>query len=299
MYMNTTQRPNFVLVCIAVVLLSFSFAGEMLCSSIQKAAPLGPLADAGSTVPQLPKSSGYPTVMPSQMPSQVTSFASFTPSTLATDVDRNATTGALSAAPIAEIGDVKELIVIDSIQQLNAEAAEASSKLESVTHNHQVAYNLNFVTDNSLGNNPKSTNSAATKTRRLMAKSGSAKHKVVAIAVSVKQSGYGAFLPSRLLNKQAQLKLKRAIEKINLGESAKRKLKIALLESGHQDLIELKQEGTETSAKDKLISFLKKLTGYSAEEKIYVLKNLSEDKIKALKQILNAHNITLRAFIKA
>jgi hypothetical protein len=132
--MNTTQRPNFVLVCIAVVLLSFSFAGEMLCSSIQKAAPLGPLADANSTVQQQPKFSDYTTVMPSQ----VLSFASFTPSTLATDVDRNATTGALSAAPIAEIGDGKELIVIDGIQQLSAEAVEASSKLESVIHNHQV-----------------------------------------------------------------------------------------------------------------------------------------------------------------
>jgi hypothetical protein len=64
-------------------------------------------------------------------------------------------------------------------------------------------------------------------------------------------------------------------------------------------LIELKQEDTAPSAKDKLMAFLKKLTGYSAEEKIYVLKNLSEEKIEALKQILNAHNISLRAFIKA
>jgi len=297
--MNTTQRPNFVLVCIAVVLLSFSFAGEMLCSSIQRTAPLGPLADAGSTVPQLPKSSGYPTVMPSQMPSQVTSFASFTPSTLATDVDRNATTGALSAAPIAEIGDGKELIVIDSIQQLSADAVEASSKLESVIHNHQVAYNLNIVANNSLGTKVKSTNSAAPKSRLAASRRTSIKPKVVAIAVSAKQSGYSSLLPSHFSNKQTQLKLKMAIDKVNLGGKAKIKLKLALLEDGDQELIELKQEDTALSAKDKLMTFLKKLTGYSAEEKIYVLKNLSEDKIKALKQILNAHNITLRAFIKA
>ena len=292
--MNTTQRPNFVLVCIAVVLLSFSFAGEMLCSSIQRTALLeGPSADDNSTAPQHTELSYYPTAMPSQ----AHSFASFTSSALATDADRHSLTSVLLPPFPAEIGDDNQLI--ESIEQSSADAVEASSKVEAVSHNHQVAYNLNFVTDNSLGNNHKSTNSAATKTRRLMAKSGSAKHKVVAIAVSVKQSGYGAFLPSRLLNKQAQLKLKRAIEKINLGESAKRKLKIALLESGHQDLIELNQEDTEPSAKDELISLLKKLTGYSVERKIYVLKNLSEKKIEALKQILNAHNITLRAFIKA
>jgi hypothetical protein len=293
--MNTTQRPNFVLVCIAVVLLSFSFAGEMLCSSIQKAAPLGPLADANSTVQQQPKFSDYPTAMPSQ----VTSFASFAPSTLATDVDRNATTGALSAAPLAEISDGKELIVIDSIQQLNAEAVEASSKSESVSHNHQVAYNLNVVANNRLETKVKSTNSAAPKSRLAVAKRNSIKPKVVAIAVSAKRSGYSSLLPSHFSNKQTQLKLKMAIDKVNLGSKTKGKLKLALREGGDQELIELKQEDKAISAKDKLMAFLKKLTGYSAEEKIYVLKNLSEDKIKALKQILNAHNITLRAFIKA
>jgi len=293
--MNTTQRPNFVLVCIAVVLLSFSFAGEMLCSSIQKAAPLGPLADANSTVQQQPKFSYYPTAMPSQ----VTSFASFTPSTLATDVDRNATTGALSAAPIAEIGDVKELIVIDSIQQLSAEAVEASSKSESVSHNHQVAYNLNVVANNRLGTKVKSTNSAAPKSRLAVAKRTSIKPKVVAIAVSANRSGYISLLPSHFSNKQTQLKLKMAIDKVNLGGKEKVKLKLALLGGGDQELIELKQEDTALSAEDKLMTFLKKLTGYSAEEKIYALKNLSEEKIEALRQILNAHNITLRAFIKA
>ena len=293
--MNTTQRPNFVLVCIAVVLLSFSFAGEMLCSSIQKAAPLGPLADANSTVQQQPKFSDYTTVMPSQ----VLSFASFTPSTLATDVDRNATTGALSAAPIAEIGDGKELIVIDGIQQLSAEAVEASSKLESVIHNHQVVYNLNFVANNRLDTKVKSTNSAAPKSRLAAAKRTSLKPKVVAIAVSANQSGYSSLLPSHFSNKQTHLKLEMAIDKVNLGGKEKVKLKLALLEGGDQELIELKQEDTALSAGDKLMTFLKKLTGYSAEKKIYVLKNLSEEKIEALRKILNAHNITLRAFIKA
>jgi hypothetical protein len=293
--MNTTQRPNFVLVCIAVVLLSFSFAGEMLCSSIQKAAPLGPLADANSTVQQQPKFSDYTTVMPSQ----VLSFASFTPSTLATDVDRNATTGALSAAPIAEIGDGKELIVIDGIQQLSAEAVEASSKLESVIHNHQVVYNLNFVANNRLDTKVKSTNSAAPKSRLAVANRHSIKPKVVAIAVSANQSGYSSLLPSHFSNKQTHLKLEMAIDKVNLGGKEKVKLKLALLEGGDQELIELKQEDTALSAGDKLMTFLKKLTGYSAEKKIYVLKNLSEEKIEALRKILNAHNITLRAFIKA
>ena len=293
--MNTTQRPNFVLVCIAVVLLSFSFAGEMLCSSIQKAPQLGPLADADLTVQQQPKLSDYPTAMPSQ----VLSFASFTPSTLATSVDNNATTGALSAAPVAEISDDKELIVIDSIQQLNAEAVEASSKSESVIHNHQVAYNLNVVANNRLGTKVKSTNSAAPKSRLAAAKRTSVKPKVVAIAVSANRSGYISLLRSRFSNKQMQLKLKMAIDKVNLGGKEKVKLKMAFLEGGDQELIELKQEDTTLSAGDKLMTFLKKLTGYSAEEKIYVLKNLSEEKIEALRKILNAHNITLRAFIKA
>ena len=293
--MNTTQRPNFVLVCIAVVLLSFSFAGEMLCSSIQRTAPLGPLTDADSTVLQQPKSSDYQTAMSPQ----VFSFASFTPNTLATVIDRHAPTGTLSSSITDEIEDDKELIVIDSIQQLNAEAVEASSKSESVGHNYQVAYNLNFVDNNRLGTKVKSTNSSVPQSRPAVAKSTPIKPAIVAIAVSAKNPVYSSLLPSHFSTKLTRLKLKMAIDKVNLGDREKSTLKLALLEDGNQNLIELKQEDAAPSAKDKLMTFLKKLVGYSPEEKIYVLKNLSEEKIEALKQILNAHNISLRAFIKA
>ena len=62
-------------------------------------------------------------------------------------------------------------------------------------------------------------------------------------------------------------------------------------------LKQLEQKDNEPSITEDLIDFLKGLAGYSAKEKIYVLKGLSEKKIEALKQILNAHNIKLRAFI--
>jgi len=93
------------------------------------------------------------------------------------------------------------------------------------------------------------------------------------------------------------LKLKMAVEQVNLGDKAKDELKLALLEGGKQDLIELKQVGTDSPATESLMNALRKLAGYSTEEKIYVLKNLSEKKIGMLRKILNAHNIKLRAFI--
>jgi hypothetical protein len=233
------------------------------------------------------------------MSSQVYSTERFTPNVLSKNVARHETTGELSTVPTAELGYDGELIVIDNIQELKAEAAEASSKSESVTHNHQVSDDISSVVNNIIRTSIKSTKSVDPRPQRSIAKRSFIKPKVVAIAVSVSQPGYSALLPSYSFNEQAQPKLKQALEEFNLGNRAKDKLKLVLLKRGHQDLIELKQEGPNPSAADTIMTFLKELTGYSAEEKIYVLKNLSKKRIKELKKILNAHNITLRAFIRA
>jgi hypothetical protein len=192
-----------------------------------------------------------------------------------------------------------------SIQELNAEVievievaevVEASSKPESVRNNHQVTYNLNFVAKNDFLDNVISTKPATSKSRPSITRMAENKSKVVAIAVSAKPSIYSSLLPT-YFNKQAQLKLQQAVRQVNLADKAKNKLKLALLDGGPQDLIELEQKDNEPSITEDLIDFLKGLAGYSAKEKIYVLKGLSEKKIEALKQILNAHNIKLRAFI--
>lgn len=293
--MNTTQRPNFVLVCIAVVLLIFSFAGEMLCSAILETTSQEPRAEDNIAVQQPAKTSNYPTLPTSQ----VVAFSSFTP--MAQDVSADQ---AMAAAALAtEMVEDNEWVATDSsIQELDAEVievievVEASSKPESVRNNHQVTYNLNFVAKNDFLDSVKSTKPATSKSRPSITRMAENKSKVVAIAVSAKPSIYSVLLPG-YFSKQAQLELKRAVKQVNLVDKAKDKLKLALLEGGPQDLIELEQEDTEPSIAEDLIDFLKGLAGYSAKEKIYVLKGLSEKKREALKQILNAHNITLRAFI--
>ncbi|MDC3283242.1 hypothetical protein OAV41_01580 [Planctomycetota bacterium] len=295
--MNTTPRPNFVLVCIAVVLLIFSFAGEMLCSSILETTSQEPGAEGNIAVQQPVKTSNYP-AMPTF---QVVAFSSFTPMAQDVSVDQ-----AIPAVALAtEMVEDNEWVATDSsTQELNAEVAEvvevveASSKPESVRNNHQVAYNLNFVAKNDFLDNVKSTKPATSKSRPSITRMAENKSKVVAIAVSAKPSIYSSLLPT-YFNKQAQLKLQQAVRQVNLADKAKNKLKLALLDGDPQDLIELEQKDTEPSITEDLIDFLKGLAGYSAKEKIYVLKGLSEKKIETLKQILNAHNITLRAFIKA
>ena len=293
-YMNTTPRPNFVLVCIAVVLLIFSFAGEMLCSSILETTSQEPGAEDNIAVQQPVKTSNYP-AMPTF---QVVAFSSFTPMAQDVSVDQAIPAVALTA----EMVEDNEWVATDSnTQELNAEVVEvveASSKPESVRNNHQVAYNLDFVAQNDFLDNVKSTKPATSKSRPSISKMAENKSKVVAIAVSAKPSIYSSLLPT-YFNKQAQLKLQQAVRQVNLADKAKNKLKLALLDGGPQDLIELEQKGIEPSITEDLIDFLKGLAGYSAKEKIYVLKGLSEKKIETLKQILNAHNITLRAFIKA
>jgi len=295
--MNTTQRPNFVLVCIAVVLLIFSFAGEMLCSAILETTSQEPRAEDNIAVQQPAKTSNYPT-MPT---SQVVAFSSFTP--MAQDASADQAIAAVALA--TEMVEDNEWVATDSsIQELNAEVIEvievieASSKPESVRNNHQVTYNLNFVAKNDFLDNVKSTKPATSKSRPSITRMAESKSKVIAIAVSAKPSIYSSLLPT-YFNKQAQLKLQQAVRQVNLADKAKNKLKLALLDGGPQDLIELEQKDTEPSITEDLIDFLKGLAGYSAKEKIYVLKGLSEEKIEALRQILNAHNITLRAFIKA
>ncbi|MDG2309480.1 MAG: hypothetical protein P8L98_02740 [Planctomycetota bacterium] len=297
--MNTTQRPKFVLVCIAVVLLIFSFAGEMLCSAILETTAQEPRAEDNIAVQQPSKTSNYPT-MPT---SQVVAFSSFTPMAQNASADQ-----AIAAVALAtEMVEDSEWVATDSSsQELNAEVAEvievieASSKPESVRNNHQVTYNLNFVAKNDFLDNVKSTKPATSKSRPSITRMAENKSKVVAIAVSAKPSIYSSLLPT-YFNKQAQLKLQQAVRQVNLADKAKNKLKLklALLDGDPQDLIELEQKDTEPSITEDLIDFLKGLAGYSAKEKIYVLKGLSERKIETLKQILNAHNITLRAFIKA
>jgi hypothetical protein len=295
--MNTTQRPNFVLVCIAVVLLIFSFAGEMLCSAILETTSQEPRAEDNIAVQQPAKTSNYPT-MPT---SQVVAFSSFTP--MAQDASADQAIAAVALA--TEMVEDNDWVATDSsIQELNAEVievaevVEASSKPESVRNNHQVTYNLNFVAKNDFLDNVISTKPATSKSRPSITRMAENKSKVVAIAVSAKPSIYSSLLPT-YFNKQAQLKLQQAVRQVNLADKAKNKLKLALLDGGPQDLIELEQKDNEPSITEDLIDFLKGLAGYSAKEKIYVLKGLSEKKIEALKQILNAHNITLRAFIKA
>ena len=301
--MNTTQRPNFVLVCIAVVLLIFSFAGEMLCSGILETTAQEPRAEDNIAVQQPVKTSNYP-AMPTF---QVVAFSSFTPMAQNASADQ-----AIAAVALAtEMVEDSEWVATDSSsQELNAEVAEvaevievievieASSKPESVRNNHQVTYNLNFVAKNDFLDNVKSTKPATSKSRPSITRMAENKSKVVAIAVSAKPSIYSSLLPT-YFNKQAQLKLQQAVRQVNLADKAKNKLKLALLDGDPQDLIELEQKDTEPSITEDLIDFLKGLAGYSAKEKIYVLKGLSEKKIETLKQILNAHNITLRAFIKA
>ena len=295
--MNTTQRPNFVLVCIAVVLLIFSFAGEMLCSAILETTAQEPRAEDNIAVQQPAKTSNYPT-MPT---SQVVAFSSFTSMAQNASADQ-----AIAAVALAtEMVEDSEWVATDSSsQELNAEVAEvievieASSKPESVRNNHQVTYNLNFVAKNDFLDNVKSTKPATSKSHPSISKMTENKSKVVAIAVSAKPSIYSSLLPT-YFSKQAQLKLQQAVKQVNLTDKVGNKLKLALLDGGSQDLIELEQEDAEPSITKDLIDFLKGLAGYSAKEKIYVLKNLSEKKIEVLKQILNAHNITLRAFIKA
>ncbi|MGY8758490.1 MAG: hypothetical protein ACKVJZ_03835 [Planctomycetota bacterium] len=293
--MNTTQRPNFVLVCIAVVLLIFSFAGEMLCSAILETTSQEPRAEDNIAVQQPAKTSNYPT-MPT---SQVVAFSSFTP--MAQDASADQAIAAVALA--TEMVEDNDWVATDSsIQELNAEVievaevVEASSKPESVRNNHQVTYNLNFVAKNDFLDNVISTKPATSKSRPSITRMAENKSKVVAIAVSAKPSIYSSLLPT-YFNKQAQLKLQQAVRQVNLADKAKNKLKLALLDGGPQDLIELEQKDNEPSITEDLIDFLKGLAGYSAKEKIYVLKGLSEKKIEALKQILNAHNIKLRAFI--
>ena len=295
--MNTTQRPNFVLVCIAVVLLIFSFAGEMLCSAILETTSQEPRAEDNIAVQQPAKTSNYPTLPTSQ----VVAFSSFTP--MAQDVSADQAIAAVALA--TEMVEDNEWVATDSsIQELNAEVievaevVEASSKPESVRNNHQVTYNLNFVAKNDFLDNVISTKPATSKSRPSITRMAENKSKVVAIAVSAKPSIYSSLLPT-YFNKQAQLKLQQAVRQVNLADKAKNKLKLALLDGGPQDLIELEQKDNEPSITEDLIDFLKGLAGYSAQKKIYVLKNLSEEKIEALRKILNAHNITLRAFIKA
>ena len=298
--MNTTQRPNFVLVCIAVVLLIFSFAGEMLCSAILETTAQEPRAEDNIAVQQPSKTSNYPTMQTSQ----VVAFSSSTQMAQNASADQ-----AIAAVALAtEIVEDSEWVATDSSsQELKAEAAEvikvievieASSKPESVRNNHQVTYNLNFVAKNDFLDNVKSTKPATSKSRPSITIMAENKSKVVAIAVSAKPSIYSSLLPT-YFNKQAQLKLQQAVRQVNLADKAKNKLKLALLDGDPQDLIELEQKDTEPSITEDLIDFLKGLAGYSAKEKIYVLKGLSEKKIETLKQILNAHNITLRAFIKS
>jgi hypothetical protein len=291
--MNTTPRPNFVLVCIAVVLLIFSFAGEMLSNSTLKITPQEPRVEGHIAVQQPVETSNYPAMATSQ----VIGFSSFTPMAQGASADQAIPAVALAAEMVKDNESVSS---DSSIPELNIEvleAAEASSKPEPVLNNHQVTYGLNFVVKNDFLDNANSTKPATSTSRSLIAKMPENKTRVVAIAVSPKLSIYSSLLPT-YSNQEAQLKLQEAVKQLNFAEKAKNKLKLALLDGAPQDLIELEQEGDEPSNTRDLIDFLKGLAGYSAKEKIYVLKNLSQKKIEVLKQILNAHNITLRAFIK-
>jgi len=300
-YMDTNQRPNFVLVCIAVVLLSFSFAGEMLCSLSPDTTPQNTLSNSG--IAALPQSG--PTLILVQPAPQVILPLHFKPNSLAAAIANEAREQELAALVADFVNNSNSEEALDHMIGPDVSVVEASVKTNVVSSNHQVTYNLAVGSREALHNLNKP---APVKRSPLLASSRNrtAKPTVVAISVSSNGSGLAALLPSFYRNQQTKSKLMKAVEMVNLSDITSEKLKLAVLKKVSQDLTAIKPNAeiqpngeTEMSVAEELVAYLKKLVGYSAEEKIYALKNLSNKKIEALKKILNAHNITLRAFVKA
>jgi hypothetical protein len=235
----------------------------------------------------------------------------FTPNSLAAAIANEAREQELAALINDFVNNSNSEQALDYIIEPSVSVVEASVKTDVVSSNHQVTYDLAVASREALQNLKKP---APVKRSHLLAsnRNMTTKPKVVAISVSSNRSGLAALIPSFYLNQQTKSMLMKAVEIVNLNDITSKKLKLTVLKEGNQDLTEIKPNAeikpnteikpnleTERSVAEELVAYLKKMAGYSTEEKIYALKNLSNKKIEALKKILNAHNITLRAFVKA
>ncbi|MBC8370630.1 MAG: hypothetical protein H8E25_11585 [Planctomycetes bacterium] len=296
--MNTTPRPNFVLVCIAVLLLSFSFAGEMLCSLSPDITAQSALASREVIIASSKVAGGL-----RQAPApQLVAGQAFAPNSLAQavliDIELAQQVEELAASPeIAEKDSVNQ-----QIDRSETKAIEASSSNAPVGVHHQ------FVYDNApmklVGNSIK-TKRAGKSIAQAHGQPESAGvtelNKVQQITVRVQHNGYLALMPNA--KKVAAKKLQQAIAQLNNAGKETSKVELLIAEKLDENLDEkevvVADEQVDTDTKDQIITFLRELAGMKSEERVYVLKNLSPQKIELLKEILNAHNVTLRAFIKA
>jgi len=291
--MNKSQRPNFVLVCIAVVLLSFSFAGEMLCSLSPYSASHGPLAEDDLTAAEQLKPSIITSSNHAQPASLPVSFPTSFSDAVMLASENTSDSHLIEESPLNEI----LVLPVSEIAEVSTpEAIEASSNTAKVIH-HSIE--LNKVTAQSKP--PKkllSTHAAAKVVSQRIAKLSELKPST-SVAIKLNFKGYFELLPSSVTTDIVQHTLKKAIDKLNSSEVATNEIELTIDSAESKELTELESDDSKANSNKDLVKLLRKLSSYSSKEKIYVLKGMTAKKIKALRQILNAHNVTLRAFIKA
>ncbi|MFT7517135.1 MAG: hypothetical protein ACI84O_000925 [Myxococcota bacterium] len=292
--MNRTQRPNFVLVCIAAVLISFSLASEVMYKLSSDSDAIQAHSDGGKSVDRQIR----PRLAPATIVSQPFTGNELTPNGLAAVAFQDI--NPLNPDSAEDVANVNEdVVAIEALRVIERQLLPVSTgdtKTALIEQDNRFTYKT--VDQPQTRNNgarllvKHAGNTQKTSSPKAVSRNLSRKE----ITVSVRRSGFLSWLANNKYT--AKEILKQAVAQLNLSEEELEEIVLAVASKKRQKSIAEETQGeSKFDYSAKLMAFFRKLSGQSAENKIYVLKNLSPDKLGLLKQILNGHNITLRAFI--
>ncbi|MDP6964074.1 MAG: hypothetical protein QGF46_07905, partial [Planctomycetota bacterium] len=211
----------------------------------------------------------------------------------------------LEIAPITQPG--KETVALDEdilghghIDQ--AEAVEASSTaLNPDKRQHSIAYRL--VSEKRQAKKPHRARHANLATNKSVSIKSINPQTAVLVRIETKPAANFAANAS-ISNHKILTSAIKELNKNNLSSAIEieSRIELAIKEDLEFTEISVKEKPAPEQSPNfekKVIDFINQLLKMESEEKLLVLKGLTPQKLEALKEILNAHNISLRAFIKA
>ena len=292
------SKPNYALICIGVVFLSFSFVVQALFNQSNKQVikPNISLAKKQQSEFNQPQSLAAPEIP----------F-----STIFTDSQDPI---ALSAAYATEVpaSDLKikgnePLIIIDKALTekkdnvlIETSIAQKYDKENIKTYNYQISRNLRAVTASSNSND----SNKAQKTIRTIAINDLPKEEPVLVLMEttsredpkihniiIKALMNDSIVASDIDSNDAKTLRADSAEQEILSSICSKK------ESPNKEIL-FEDEKKSTDYQKEIVSFLKELYLQDKPTKISVLSKMTPQEIIKVKEILNAHNISLRAFVK-
>ena len=288
-----SSRPNYALICIGVVFLSFSFIGQVLVSenNTEGFTLKKPLANKGKeskTFQDLTNILDSSLLLPAIISNTQDPIA------LSASYEAEGPANNLKVKQESSL-TISEKILLEDENSISTPIAQKHNYEDVKTYQYQPSRPLRAVTASA--NNKKPINVQRAK-RTILAKELPAQKPIlVVMEITSKENSAIHTLIVKDLMEDYAVKVDNKIASKTEGIEAEILASIHKADREHKEII-FDDEKDLGYQKD-IISFLKELYLQEKSSKVAILSKMTPQEIARVKETLNAHNISLRAFIKS